>query len=97
MQIVQFILFGIFGLFAVFFLASGAIGYLLYSSSNSPEIPPLVIPNWRDLPKVPRQVLIAGAIALSAVWVLIGNTPSKQKDEKIEQGKGRRRRYLDED
>lgn len=97
MQIIQFLLFSIFGLLIVFFLASGAIGFLFYLLSSSTEIPPLAIPNWQELPKISKEVLIAGTAIIAAVWVLVGHGYSEKEDGKSRSKKGRRRNNRDED
>ena len=95
--VLKFLLLAGGALFVVVFLASGAIGYLFYSSSSSSDIPPPAIPSWQEIPKTPREALIAGAIVLGAIWVLVGGDTVEKEEAKPDSKKGRRRRYLDED
>jgi hypothetical protein len=100
----KFILFGSIGAFIFLFVISGAIGYFFYANSNGnvqPDTVPLLIPDWDSISTVPREVLIGSALALAAVWVLIGSTASEnsgEEDLKQDHKKGRsRKRYYDED
>lgn len=100
MQLIQFVLLIGASCLLFIFLFSGAIGYFLYSLSHGTpplEITTPTLPQWENLPKVSKEILIPAMAFLGAIWVLVGGTPVDKEDGKSESKKGRRRRYLDED
>jgi hypothetical protein len=89
--------------FVVILLSSGLIGYLLYTlSSESPssEVPTINLPRWDEMPKAPKEILVASGILFAVFWVLGGNIGFQEEEEekKDDSRKGRaRKRNSEED